>query len=238
MNKKKITALLIAGVLTVGIVGGTFAWFTSSDSVTNKFSTGGVTDPETPGNPDAGIEIVEEFPGDKDGNGKYDNPVLPGTVMTKEVKVKSTSNYDQYLRAKVSKIWYYNGEVVTHYKASKGEDGKETVEYKHFEEAAAEGWVALNDEYIILEFATPGVAKSDSWAVKAADNFYYYNQLLGASPAETSNLLTKVTFSSEASNYYKNLTFDVKIDAEAVQATKAAIGDWDDIPSYVEELGK
>lgn len=44
MNKKKLSALLLAGTLTAGVVGGTFAWFTSQDSVTNQFTTGGNED--------------------------------------------------------------------------------------------------------------------------------------------------------------------------------------------------
>ena len=37
MNKRKIVTLLVAGTLTVGIVGGTLAYFTSQDSVVNQF---------------------------------------------------------------------------------------------------------------------------------------------------------------------------------------------------------
>lgn len=243
MNKKKIAALLIAGILTVGVVGGTFAWFTSSDSVTNQFSTGAVTDPETPGNPDAGIEIEENFPDDKDKDGKYDNPVLPGTTMTKEVSVKSTANYDQYLRAKVTKTWYYNGKVVTHYKLNT--DGTvlygvpETGENINTgENPNTTSWSLLNTTFIELKFAATGEPKTDTWSPLAKDGFYYYNQLLGKSPAETSDLLETVIFSSLANNYYKNLTFDVKIDAEGVQATQDAISDWSAIPEDVKELGK
>lgn len=29
MNKKKVSALLIAGILSIGAIGGTLAWFTS-----------------------------------------------------------------------------------------------------------------------------------------------------------------------------------------------------------------
>lgn len=236
MNKKKIAALLIAGTLTVGVVGGTFAWFTSSDSVTNKFSTGTVTDPETPGNPDAGIEIEENFPGDTTGDGKYDNPVLPGTTMTKEVSVKSTANYDQYLRAKVTKTWYYNDKVVTHYKVTT-EGGKEKVEYGAPTDTVSTDWKALDSSLIVLTFDTPGTEIGNTWTIETG-KYYYYNRLLGKDSAKTSALLKSVTFSSDADKYYKNLTFDVKVDAEGVQATKAAIAEWKEIPQYVKELGK
>ena len=87
MNKKKLSALLLAGTLTAGVVGGTFAWFTSKDTVTNQFATTGT---DEPGNPDAGIKIEEEFQ-------KPEN-VLPGTETNKDVRVKSTAKYDQFIK--------------------------------------------------------------------------------------------------------------------------------------------
>ncbi|MGL5439660.1 MAG: TasA family protein, partial [Filifactoraceae bacterium] len=106
MHKKKIQTLIAAGVLSVGIIGGTLAWFTSQDDITNVFNTGSVTDPT---NPDAGIDITENFPGStKDpvtGDMVYDKPVLPGDTMTKEVSVTSKADYDQFLRAKITKVW-------------------------------------------------------------------------------------------------------------------------------------
>ena len=87
MNKKKLSALLLAGILTAGVVGGTFAWFTSKDTVTNQFATTGT---DEPGNPDAGIKIEEEFQ-------KPEN-VLPGTETNKDVRVKSTANYDKFIK--------------------------------------------------------------------------------------------------------------------------------------------
>ncbi len=48
MSKKKIIGLCIAGVLAVGSIGGSLAWFTSSDSVTNPFSTASTDNPSDP----------------------------------------------------------------------------------------------------------------------------------------------------------------------------------------------
>ena len=75
MKNKKITSLLVAGALTVGIVGGTLAWLTASDSVTNKFKTGE--------NQSVALDIYEKF--DKD-----DAKVLqPGKTVDKKVQVKN-----------------------------------------------------------------------------------------------------------------------------------------------------
>lgn len=93
MNKKKLSALLLAGTLTAGVVGGTFAWFTSKDTVTNQFATGGTNDDDS--NP--GIDIWEKF--EKPTN------VVPGTTTDKLVQVKNTSTYDQFIRVKITPKW-------------------------------------------------------------------------------------------------------------------------------------
>lgn len=94
MNKKKLSALLLAGTLTAGVVGGTFAWFTSQDSVTNEFATGGNEDDD---DPDAGIDIWEKF--------EEPTNVVPGTTTDKLVQVKNTSTYDQFIRVKITPEW-------------------------------------------------------------------------------------------------------------------------------------
>ena len=73
MSKKKIIGLCIAGVLAVGSIGGSLAWFTSSDSVTNPFSTAST---DNPSDPNSGIKIHEDFkPEDADNT-------LPGDTVT------------------------------------------------------------------------------------------------------------------------------------------------------------
>ena len=93
MNKKKLSALLLAGTLTAGVVGGTFAWFTSQDSVTNEFATGGKNDDDK----NTGIDIWEKF--------KEPTNVVPGTTTDKLVQVKNTSTYDQFIRVKITPKW-------------------------------------------------------------------------------------------------------------------------------------
>lgn len=93
MNKKKLSALLLAGILTAGVVGGTFAWFTSKDTVTNQFATGGTNDDDS----NAGIDIWEKF--------KEPTNVVPGTTTDKLVQVKNTSTYDQFIRVKITPKW-------------------------------------------------------------------------------------------------------------------------------------
>lgn len=96
MSKKKIIGLCIAGVLAVGSIGGSLAWFTSSASKTNHFSTAST---DNPSDPNSGIEIHEDFnPEDADNT-------LPGDTVTKQVNVINKATYDQLIRVKIKKVW-------------------------------------------------------------------------------------------------------------------------------------
>lgn len=86
MNKK-VQALAVSGVLTVGVIGGTLAWFTSQDKATNAFNTASNKD-----NNGSGIKIIEEFE-------KPEN-MLPGDEVNKDVQVSNTTTYDQFIRVK------------------------------------------------------------------------------------------------------------------------------------------
>ena len=96
MSKKKIIGLCIAGVLAVGSIGGSLAWFTSSDSVTNPFTTAST---DNPSDPNSGIKIDEKFDENKAKNR------LPGDEVTKQVNVINTATYDQLIRVKIKKVW-------------------------------------------------------------------------------------------------------------------------------------
>lgn len=105
MNKKKIITLLISGSLAIGLIGGTLAWYTSSDNVNNAFSTSGEEDHEG-----ADIVVEENFDGDEFRDGqKPDNKIVdkvyPGDTVDKEVWVKNTNNYSQLVRVKITKSW-------------------------------------------------------------------------------------------------------------------------------------
>ena len=96
MSKKKIIGLCIAGVLAVGSIGGSLAWFTSSDSVTNPFSTAST---DNPSDPNSGIKIHENF------NKEDADNTLPGDTVTKQVNVSNKATYDQLIRVKIKKVW-------------------------------------------------------------------------------------------------------------------------------------
>lgn len=246
MSKKKIQALLLAGVLTVSVVGGTFAWFTSEDSITNVFSTAGTEDPT---DPDAGIKIDENFPGpdgtpvvpDENGNFVYPGAVTPNKTLTKEVHVKSTAKYDQIVKARVVKGFLKDGKPVTHYKETDG-----VIEYAL--KPAEDGWIALNLGYIQLADKLNGEGSPEGWTIQTnsksdtsdstESNWYFSNERLKpfAENGKTTDLLKSVTLSKEAGNQYKNLGFDVKVEAESIQASNGAINTWDNVPENIKNL--
>ena len=255
MNIKKVGALAAAGLMTVGVVGGTLAWFTSNDSVTNIFNTGKANNVN---DLNAGIEVEENFIHQgkdgilgtnddvkqvtKDGPaGKYQHVTLdyivqPGDKMIKEAGVFSTANYDQFVRAKVIKTWKLAvdqgnlkaGTEVTRYKVTTGKNeyGEEvkTIEYGTGE--VTEGWEALDYDKLKVEFAksanTALNTSADTWSPKQEDGYYYYNQVLKPE-AHTSDLLKTVEFKTDnTDNVYKNLTFEVEVKAESIQASNGA----------------
>ena len=193
MNKKKLSALLLAGILTAGVVGGTFAWFTSKDTVTNQFATTGTDEPN---NPDAGIKIEEEFE-------KPEN-VLPGTETNKDVRVKSTAKYDQFIRVKFEKKFI----------KTNGDGTKTDVTDK------------LDTSLIELNFTNYlKDTKAEGTWFEGEDGYYYYiGKVAGGS--YTNMLLDSVTLSSNAGNEYKNLEFDVTVVADSIQSFNEAYKDW------------
>ena len=213
MNKKKLSALLLAGILTAGVVGGTFAWFTSKDTVTNQFATTGTNEP---GNPDAGIKIEEEFQ-------KPEN-VLPGTETNKDVLVKSTANYDQFIKVKFEKKFV---------KVDKDENGNEKrTEIKKIQVAGKE--YELDTSLIELKFTDYlEDTKAEGTWFEGKDGYYYYiGKVAGGS--YTNMLLDSVTLSSKAGNEYKNLEFDVTVVADSIQSSNEAYKDW--APTNLQEI--
>ena len=203
MHKKKIQALAVAGVLTVGVVGGTLAWFTSQDSVKNTFNTGASNDEN--GN---GIKIVEELTPPTD--------MLPGDEVNKDVQVKNTATYDQFVKVKLTPTFV---EV--------GKDGSRNAikQREIINELGQKQTYTLDTSKIILNFT--GNLKADksngSW-VKDGEYYYYMGKV---KPSElTSMLLDSVTLDNKAGNEYRGLVFDIDVEAKSTQASNDAYQEW------------
>ena len=104
MNKKKVFTLALAVCLIAILSMGSLAWFTDSEQIDNDFMIAGSED----GNADKvfSVDVWE----DKDGDGNPDDDIdgvdegliyeniLPGDELTKNVYVKNTGSYEQYIR--------------------------------------------------------------------------------------------------------------------------------------------
>lgn len=213
MNKK-VQALAVSGVLTVGVIGGTLAWFTSQDKATNTFNTASNKD-------NSGIKIVEEF--EKPTN------MLPGDSVNKDVQVSNTATYDQFIRVKF---------VPRFVELGKGSDGKE-VRTPITERKASDGTMhQLDTNKIILNF-TENLKKdgsNGSW-IEGKDGYYYY---MGKVAPEkwTNTLLDSVTLDSKAGNDYIGLGFDIDVEADSTQASNDAHKDWAKDSGLIEKLDK
>ena len=183
MNKKKFASLLAAGALTLGLVGGSLAWFTSQDSVTNSFTTG-----KTQEEGKDGIKVVETFDSEKAQN------LTPGTRVEKDVQVKNTATYDQFVRVRFIKAFNKEG---------------------------------LDTNYINLVFTNK---LGTDWLQDG--EWDYYIGKLSASQG-TTQLLDAVILNSAAGNEYKGVGFNVKVEAEGIQASNNAYTQWVDGNSVI-----
>lgn len=199
MNKKfKYTSLVAAGAVTLGLVGGTLAWFTSQDKVENHFSTIGNNQNGANG---SGIKINEIWNEDEAQN------ITPGTEVNKDVRVQNTSAYNQFIRVKFEiKILDKAGNDITNNTVGEGSEMKKLSEFIELN---------LASEY------------EQIWSKQVVDNqeYYYYLDIVG--PTQVTNyLLDSVTLSSEAGAEFKDVNFDVIVIADGIQATNGAYATW------------
>lgn len=201
MKKNKIIGLCLTGALTIGAIGGTLAWFTDTDKVTNSFATASDGDPGADGK--NGLVIFEDF------DQVTANKMLPGTGVTKAVQVENRATYSQYIRVKLTKVWKNkDGQVITQV------DG-----------------TPLDLDKIELDFGQNLGDGPGKWTLRD-DGYYYYNEAVAASDGvdnsgndTTSKLLESVKLSNTADNIYKDLKFDVVVEAESIQAENGAAQD-------------
>lgn len=108
MSKKKLLSLALVVIMIAILSFSSLAWFSDTDSAKNEFLVAGSDDAD----PDEifSVDVWE----DKDGDGDADDDVtgdeeglvyediLPGDLLKKNVYVKNTGSYDQYIRVTVT----------------------------------------------------------------------------------------------------------------------------------------
>lgn len=97
MKNKKITSLLVAGALTVGIVGGTLAWLTASDTVTNSFKTASNVDNVI------AVEVYEKFD-EVSGSHVYPNALINKDVQIQNKADKAGKGVNEFIRVKAPTV--------------------------------------------------------------------------------------------------------------------------------------
>lgn len=101
LTKKKVFVAALAICLVAIISMGSLAWFTASDSVTNKFLIADSED-DTP-DEIFSVDVWEKTPDSEEDTDGYEYPdILPGATLVKEPHVENTGHYDQYIRVVVT----------------------------------------------------------------------------------------------------------------------------------------
>ena len=96
MNRKRLSFGIGIAIISVSVIGGTLAWFTDKQEVTNKISTGAIKH-----------TIVEKF------NENTSQNLLPGEEINKDVWIHNIEKSDSLLRVKITPIWVNeNGDKV------------------------------------------------------------------------------------------------------------------------------
>lgn len=113
MNKKKVFVIALAVCLLAILSFSTLAWFSDSDTVTNKFHVATSADPADPDDIFS-VDVQEKVDTDGDGvadqviakgddtNGQTYENIYPSQVLVKEPLVKNTGAYGQYIRMNVT----------------------------------------------------------------------------------------------------------------------------------------
>ncbi|NMD43669.1 MAG: hypothetical protein GYA86_10255 [Firmicutes bacterium] len=190
MKRTVLIGLLVLTLIAL-LTAGTWAWFTARDEAVNTFTAGTVE-----------VEIVENY-----------TPVIdwaPGTVTTKEVKVKSKGSKATYVRVSLTPLW------------GSEDDGQFVAEPGLPVDNVTLNWNESN--WVYVDFPAQG------------GGWYYYKSILAAG-GETSLLLNSVTLADETDDRYQGKVLQIVVNAEAVQASHEAYKDaWglDALPAGVQ----
>lgn len=247
---KKKEIMLIVVVFSLTIIGFTYSWFTSGDSVTNSFKGTSLYD-----------EIVEVFNPEKNWE--------PNQTVRKEVRIKNTGDVDSLVRVSLYEFLLTfkvdvtdgtgNGNLVTETTAKDKKVEKNDVKTwqpavdtggtftwenqnfvadkayisdpKQSSEAYKYGNVVRNTtvyKYIQLNFenvvtSIPTTSSKDYWLYE--EGYFYYSRPL--KPGETSELLLKnISLSETTPNRYKGALYQIQVYMDAHDQTTPVFSNW------------
>lgn len=139
-----------AGLASIMVIGGAFAYFNQTMTVANPFDTGKYD-----------TTVIEEFKPEDGSNWE------PGAEVDKDVTVKNTGDYDVLVRVKFDEKWV-NKDTKSTVKENTG------MKDSTSQEKADDGLVA-NDGSVVAKT----LIKTD-WVYNETDGYWYYNKNLTA----------------------------------------------------------
>lgn len=176
-KNKKIAG--VAGLAAIMVIGGTFAYFNQTMTVTNPFDTGKYD-----------TNVTEDFK-PEDGNNWE-----PGAEVNKDVTVKNTGDYDVLVRVKLTEKWVNKTTGNTVAENTTGLKGNAS------QANATDG--QTTDDYSVVE----KTLNEKDWVYNDADGYWYYKTNLAAG-TDTGKFLDAVKLLEDAdmgkytvTNYY------------------------------------
>ena len=139
---------------------------------------------------------------------------MPGKTVNKDVQVKNTEKYNQFIRVNLQVSIINNGQ-----------DGTTALEVYNIVKTSDGKYVLDGKEDLELEFTDHlGTAITvGNWIDGEDGYFYYIDNVSGGS--HTNTLLNSVTLHSTAGNEYRGMNFNINVNAESVQASNDAVLD-------------
>lgn len=176
-KNKKIAG--VAGLAAIMVIGGTFAYFNQTMTVTNPFDTGKYD-----------TNVTEDFKPEDGDNWE------PGAEVNKDVTVNNTGDYDVLVRVKLTEKWVNKTSGITVAENTTGLKGDAS------QVDATDG--LTTGDYSVVE----KTLNAANWVYNDADGYWYYKTNLAAK-TDTGKFLDAVKLLEDAdmgkytvTNYY------------------------------------
>lgn len=147
-NKKKIAG--VAGLTAIMLIGGVFAYFNQTMTVTNPFDTGKYD-----------TNVSEDFKPEDGENWE------PGAEVNKDVTVNNTGDYDVLVRVKFDEKWVNKKDN----KIVKENTGMDDSTFQ----ADAKDGLVQDDKSVVAK-----TLNKENWVYSKADGYWYYKANLKA----------------------------------------------------------
>lgn len=182
ISKKRVSAF-VAGLVGLGLIVGSWAYYTSTSQLDNQLKT-----------QKYGDTLTEKFTPDKDWQ--------PGEEVTKEAKVKNTGDYDLVVRVKLKEEWWRDADG-----NSQMDPGESLIKFESTGNGGADRTKINYTGSATQGNATDGLLTGDQTVVKKTlasagwtegnDGYWYYNTKL-AKGTETSAFMSKIMLATDA----------------------------------------